>query len=140
MSADLVTLKRDGNIAVVTLNDPERRNALGMAMFDELENALNSLETDESIRVILLRGAGSVFCAGFDLGSAVEKPELMGRYIDRLSRINRRIRRLGPVVVAAAGGGGKRRGCPQAGAGLFFLNYRGFWTRPRISVHQRRRQ
>lgn len=111
MPEDLVTLKRDDNFAVLTLNDPERRNALGTAMFDELEKALTSLETDESIHVILLRGAGSVFCTGFDLGSAVEKPELMGRYIDRLSRINRRVRRLGPVVVVAVQGAAIAGGC-----------------------------
>lgn len=111
MPEDLVTLKRDDNLAVLTLNDPERRNALGIAMFDALEKALTSLETDESIRVILLRGAGSVFCAGFDLGLAVEKPELMGRYIDHLSRINRRVRRLAPVVVVAVQGAAIAGGC-----------------------------
>ncbi len=111
MPEDLVTLQRDDNIAMLTLNDPERRNALGIAMFDELENALDSLEADDSIRVILLRGAGRVFCSGFDLGLAVENPELMGRYIDRLSRVNRRLRRLGPVVVVAVQGAAIAGGC-----------------------------
>lgn len=107
----LVTLTIDDYLAIITLNDPEKRNALGIAMFDELEKALALIEADEALRVILLRGEGRVFCAGFDLGRAVQKPEMMGRYIERLSDINRRIRRLGPVVVVAIQGAAIAGGC-----------------------------
>jgi methylglutaconyl-CoA hydratase len=57
-------------VAVVTLNRPERRNALSIAMMKELIEALGQHEKDGVTRVVILRGAGPVFCAGLDLAEA----------------------------------------------------------------------
>jgi methylglutaconyl-CoA hydratase len=63
------TLKfeRDGRIAIVTLNRPEKRNAISTPMIEELFAALNTAEADSSVRVVILTGAGKAFCSGMDL-------------------------------------------------------------------------
>jgi methylglutaconyl-CoA hydratase len=63
------TLKfeRDGQVATLTLNRPEKRNAISAPMIDDLVAALTSAEEDRSVRVVILTGAGKAFCAGMDL-------------------------------------------------------------------------
>lgn len=60
--------KREGNIATLLLNRPERMNALNKDLAVGLNEALGRLETDQEIDVVLLAGAGRAFCAGGDLG------------------------------------------------------------------------
>ena len=55
------------HIATLILNRPERRNALNDVMQDELGDAIEDVENDDSIRVLIVTGAGRVFCAGGDL-------------------------------------------------------------------------
>jgi enoyl-CoA hydratase len=57
----------DGRVARVTLNRPEKMNALSQELLYELNDALHDLEADDSARVIILRGAGRTFSAGYDL-------------------------------------------------------------------------
>jgi enoyl-CoA hydratase len=57
----------DGPIATITLNRPERLNTIVPPMPDELEAAIGRATRDHDVRVIVLRGAGRSFCAGFDL-------------------------------------------------------------------------
>ena len=59
-------------VAFVTLNRPDKRNALNDQLLIELRQAINAAETDEQVRVVVLRGAGKDFCAGADL-SQLEK-------------------------------------------------------------------
>ncbi len=54
----------------VTLDRPGRRNALSEEMIRELANLLEDASTDESVRVVLLRGEGDHFCSGFDLSGS----------------------------------------------------------------------
>lgn len=54
-------------VAYVTLNRPDKRNALGAQIVGELKNALAEAERDETVKVVVLRGAGKDFCAGADL-------------------------------------------------------------------------
>ena len=56
--------EKDGHIATVTLNRPERRNAWTFTMRDEVYHALKDAERDDQIRVIIITGAGQSFCAG----------------------------------------------------------------------------
>lgn len=58
---------RDGALLTLTLNRPEKRNALNPEMVDELTRALESAGADPSCGVVLLTGAGEAFCAGMDL-------------------------------------------------------------------------
>ncbi|MDC0067649.1 enoyl-CoA hydratase-related protein [Gammaproteobacteria bacterium] len=60
----------DGRVGRITLNRPEKRNALSRQLFTELNDALHDMEADHSVRVVVLRGAGPVFCAGHDLAGS----------------------------------------------------------------------
>jgi len=62
-----LAVRRDGGVLHLTLNRPEVRNAMSLAMVGELRDALQDAEADGSVRVVVLRGAGGHFCAGADL-------------------------------------------------------------------------
>jgi enoyl-CoA hydratase len=55
----------------ITLNRPEKRNAMNNRLRGEVFKALHAADVDESVRVTILRGAGKCFCAGYDLGGAL---------------------------------------------------------------------
>jgi enoyl-CoA hydratase/carnithine racemase len=59
---------REGPVATILLNRPERKNAFTLPMIDSWVDALEEARDDDEIRVIVLRGAGDAFCAGVDLG------------------------------------------------------------------------
>ena len=68
MSGDTVLLARDGAIATVTLNKPERLNALDLAMWRAIAAIFARLDADEQLRCVILRGAGDkAFAAGADI-------------------------------------------------------------------------
>lgn len=75
-------LDRDGAIARLTLNRPERRNALTHAMMLELEDAFGRVRDDQACRVLVLRGAGGHFCAGGDLDAMADMPPKPGNGAD----------------------------------------------------------
>ncbi len=66
-SANMVTYERDGYIGRITLNRPDKRNALSLQLWYALGEAIAEAEKDSEARVILLTGAGKSFCAGLDL-------------------------------------------------------------------------
>jgi methylglutaconyl-CoA hydratase len=65
--ADRVLLARDGGVAELVLNRPDKRNAIDDRLVRELDRALDAAESDRTVRVLLLRGEGPAFCAGADL-------------------------------------------------------------------------
>lgn len=65
---DEVLIARDGGVLVVTLNRPTKKNALTRAMYAGVAEAIEGAETDPSVHVILLQGAGDCFTAGNDVG------------------------------------------------------------------------
>ena len=67
MSFETITYTTDGPLATITLNRPDKLNAINQAMVQELNVALDQAEADAAIRVIILAGAGRAFSAGFDL-------------------------------------------------------------------------
>jgi len=71
-----ITLAREGAVARLTLNRPQRRNALKHTMMIELEDAFARLREDRDCRMLVLRGAGGHFCAGGDLDAMAEMPPL----------------------------------------------------------------
>jgi len=74
MAEELLVEKNKG-ILKLTMNRPDRRNALNQAMLDSLYEELSSAENDSSIRVIVLTGAGNAFCAGGDVKDMAEKTD-----------------------------------------------------------------
>jgi enoyl-CoA hydratase/carnithine racemase len=76
-----VEIAREGPIAVVTLNRPERRNALSLEMMLDLIAALEEIGRNREIRAVVLAAAGKVFCSGHDLG------QMTGRDINEYRRI-----------------------------------------------------
>ena len=64
----LVLYERHDAVASLTLNRPDKLNAVTAGMLDELEAALDRAEADDDVRVVILNGAGRAFSAGFDLG------------------------------------------------------------------------
>ena len=75
---ELLLLDRDPPIATITLNRPEKRNALNDALRRELTTVLKELATDDAISVAILTGAGTVFCAGFDRSEFTPDPNTFG--------------------------------------------------------------
>ena len=67
MSDDLVLYERRGPSAWITLNRPDKLNAMTYALVDQLEAAIDRAEADDEVRVVVVRGAGRAFCAGYDL-------------------------------------------------------------------------
>jgi enoyl-CoA hydratase/carnithine racemase len=68
MSYETLLYDTDGAIATVTLNRPDRLNTIVPPMPEELESAIHAALAEPAVKVIVLRGAGRAFCAGFDLG------------------------------------------------------------------------
>lgn len=68
----------DGTIARITLNRPEARNAQNRGLLVELDHAFLAAEEDDTVRVVILRGAGPMFSAGHDMGSRVQRQEREG--------------------------------------------------------------
>ncbi|MGA8256367.1 MAG: crotonase/enoyl-CoA hydratase family protein [Nocardioides sp.] len=67
-------VEQDGHKLIVTMNRPERRNALSSEMLRIMEDAWDRVNSDPEIRVCILTGAGGFFCAGMDLKTADAKP------------------------------------------------------------------
>ena len=76
MSEGVEQVRYEGNVAVVTLNNPARMNAFSLAMRKAMYEQLIELEADDSCRVIVLTGAGGNFCSGGDI-SEMKRRELM---------------------------------------------------------------
>ncbi len=74
-----VLVQREGAIAVMTLNYPRRMNAFGLAMREQMWDLLLELQSDDSVRAIVLTGAGGNFCAGGDITEMESRPALRGR-------------------------------------------------------------
>ena len=71
--AQMVRVERDGAVGVVTLDRPDKRNALDLAMRGAIAAAVTELDCDEAVHVIVITGAGGVFAAGADLNLLVDK-------------------------------------------------------------------
>lgn len=72
MNSSLIQMEREGpHITILTLNRPERRNALNLPLMEELRRMMERVSREENQRVILLRGAGKAFCSGLDLKEAM---------------------------------------------------------------------
>jgi len=87
MPYETVLLDLKDRIATITLNRPEKLNALNYQLVSDLDAALTELEADDGVRVIVVTGAGRAFCAGADLtGAAPGEASRMGSLLKRMIR------------------------------------------------------
>lgn len=103
MSRDIATQVADDGIATLTLARPDRRNALSIKLRDEIAEQLDSWAADPAVRAVVLTGAGSTFCAGFDLDEFAQA-ELAPRIRDSSRRYHLAVWRFPKPLVAALNG------------------------------------
>ena len=110
-------LSTDGPIATITLNRPAAFNAINLAIAKRLEQLAAEVETDKSIRVLVLQGEGRAFCAGGDLqtiGAATEAGTIapvVGELLQHYHAFIASLRRMPKIVLASVHGS-------AAGAGM----------------------
>ena len=74
----MLASERRGRVAVLTLNRPDRLNAIGTQTLDLLAAALAAAHQDAQVRALVIAGAGRAFCAGADLGEIEAMPDASG--------------------------------------------------------------
>ncbi len=101
-----IIARTENNIAYLTLNRPDKFNSFNREMALALQAELDRCAQDENIRAVYLTGEGKAFCAGQDLGEAVdpEGPELTTIVRDHYNPIIEKIRNLEKPVIAAVNG------------------------------------
>jgi enoyl-CoA hydratase len=105
MYKTLIYEKKDG-IGLLTLDRPEKMNALSNELIEELQRFLDEVETDNELRVLVVTGAGEkAFVAGADIQELVDRDALMGRRVSRTRQgIFSRLENLPIPVIAAVNG------------------------------------
>jgi enoyl-CoA hydratase/carnithine racemase len=104
---ELVERRDEGAVAVLTLNRPERKNALSGALLEALDAALDGLDADRGVHAAVLTGRGTAFCAGGDLADGMGQGE---GFLDahegrgRFARLLGRLPALRVPIVAAVNG------------------------------------
>ena len=104
-------------VATITLNRPDRLNALTLQMFDELQDVLSKAEEDPLQRAVVLTGSGRAFCAGADLKAALEAEDGEGPENDLETHYNplvKRLQTIGVPVIGAINGVAAGAGCSIA--------------------------
>ena len=112
MSEAILLREDQDGIAWLTLNRPAARNALSVPLMSALEGALDAIEADPAIRVVVIAGAGTAFCAGHDLRElrGLER-EAHAALFTQCSRLMQRIVGLRVPVIARVHGIATAAGC-----------------------------
>ncbi len=112
MAYDLLILDREDKVGRITLNRPEKRNALSTDLRFEIDRALTEFEEDEGVSVAIVTGAGPAFCAGFDTSEfSITDPDFQKRAEESAARYHYHLQRFKKPIVAAVNG-------PALGGGL----------------------
>jgi enoyl-CoA hydratase len=111
-----VLLTQDGAVATVTLNRPDKLNALNAVTLDELESAFREIAASQSARAVIVTGAGEkAFVAGADIGELAQQTPISGKATARRGQtLFRRIELFPKPVVAAVNGFALGGGCELA--------------------------
>jgi enoyl-CoA hydratase/carnithine racemase len=97
----MVDVEREGTVARIFLNRPEKANAVDSGALNELRSSLESLAGDESLRVVVLSGRGKTFCGGADIAELKSlNAATAGPFVERIHKVCQAIREL-PVPVVA---------------------------------------
>ena len=116
MGFKTVTVCREGSSLVVTLNRPDRRNAINLRMIEELIDATRQAGEEPSVRSMVITGGNECFSAGADLKDllAVESATECAAYFRQLHRMNDVLEKLEKPVIAAIEGFCMTGGCEMA--------------------------
>lgn len=95
--------KKDG-VAIITLNRPEKLNAVNLDMRLEFLNALDELEIDDEVKVVIVTGAGRAFCAGADISTFEFEATKIRRNLINLKREPQRILSFEKPIIGAING------------------------------------
>lgn len=117
MDYKTIILKKQEGIASITLNRPDKLNAITVAMTDEIIQAIRDVAQDESIRAVIITGAGRGFCSGADLGSddlMVTSPSAGLEVMHKAITLVMGIREMPKPVIAAVNGPAVGGGCSLA--------------------------
>src|SRR5512143_478627 len=110
-------VRSDGGVVHLTLDRPERRNALSRALLGQLEEAIAAIAADASARVVVIGSRGPVFCSGHDLGEMTGRSEAEYRDLfAACSRVMLGLRRLPQPVIARVHGVATAAGCQLVAA------------------------
>jgi enoyl-CoA hydratase len=113
MNFENVLVEKDGAIAVVTMNRPQSLNALSYALVKDLSLALQELDQDNEVRVIIVTGGEKVFAAGADIKEMAERGPFDELIQERLAYRDK-INRIGKPLIAAVSGFALGGGCELA--------------------------
>ncbi|MDJ0954039.1 MAG: enoyl-CoA hydratase [Acidimicrobiia bacterium] len=114
---DLILVAQEQGIARVVLNRPERRNALSLAMLEELGRVVTDLGADPTVRVVVIAGAGPVFSAGHDLAEMIDRDEAFyAELFDRCTEAMLRLHAIPQPVIAQVHGVATAAGCQLVAA------------------------
>ncbi len=102
MEWETLRLDREGGKVTITLNRPEKLNAINLAMARELRDLLRQLEQDSEVRVLTLTGSGRGFCSGADVGGEEERDP--DEWIDLLHGVIRQMRSFKRPIIGAVNG------------------------------------
>lgn len=113
MNFDNVYVEKDGPVALVTLNRPQALNALSYALVKDLSLAMQELDRDPDVRVIIVTGGEKVFAAGADIKEMADRGPFDERIHERLGYRDQ-INRIAKPVIAAVSGFALGGGCELA--------------------------
>jgi enoyl-CoA hydratase/carnithine racemase len=112
-----VILARDGVVARITLNRPDKRNALSLELMEELIDALDRVAADPEVRAVVIEGAGVAFSAGHDLSEMVGRDlPFYQRLFDVCTELMEKIHRVPQPVIAKVHGIATAAGCQLVAA------------------------
>jgi len=93
----------DDGVVTLTLNRPDKKNALSIALRDEVSDALDAVACDDAVKTVVITGAGDVFSSGFDLRE-FQQPDLSERLWASSDRFHATVLRFPLPIVAAVNG------------------------------------
>ena len=117
MSYQTIALQKEEGVATITLNRPDKLNAVCPELMTDLTSVINDIEQDEEVRAVILTGAGRAFCAGGDvkdlLAQTTNPVEMMERSLEG-ARMVSAMRNMPKPLIAAVNGPAVGAGCNLA--------------------------
>jgi len=121
MDVETVILKKEGHIATITMNRPEMMNALNIQMLQEMVAAIDEIARNDDVRVVILTGAGRVFCSGADISEGGKASGLSGTPVEMHHNVRNSyqkvalgLQRLDKPTIAMVNGAAVGAGCDFA--------------------------